>query len=371
LLASATMTRAQQPTRIADDDPARSGGRAHVAVGGRGPSMQGFRVVRTLEEGRWAAFVERHPDASIFHTPEMHRVFAAARGHRPTVMASLDDAGEVRALMTAVSIAMVGGPIRSLTTRNVVFAAPLVEGDAAALRALLSSYRRDAPRGLFTEVRHVADPSWSIEMLAGSGFRHEPHLNYLIDLTIAEDELWRNVASNARRNVQKARRLGVSIEEVDGPSGIDEAYPVLAEVYHRIKVPLPDRSLFDAASRILGPLGRFRVLLARHDGGTIGALTLLIYQGVMTYWYTGTRHDFWSHRPGDLLVAHALEAGRTLGCRAFDFGGAGRPDEPYGVRDFKAKYGGALVDFGRDVWVPSPVRFRVATTGYELLRRFL
>lgn len=371
MLASATMTRAPDRTWLDDADPADGDGPFRPAVGRADPTVPAVRVVGNLEEGRWRAFVERHPDASLFHTPEMHRVFAEARGHRPAVLAALDAAGEVRALMTTVSIATVGGPLRSLTTRHVAFAGPLVDGDAAALRALLSSYRRDATRGLFTEVRHVADPASSIEMLAGSGFRHEPHLNYLIDLTISEDELWKKVASSARRNVQKARRLGVSIEEVDGRSGIDEAYPVLAEVYHRIKVPLPDRSLFDAASRILGPLGRFRVLLARHDGSTIGALTLLVHRGVMTYWYTGTRHEFWSHRPGDLLVAHALEMGRTLGCRVFDFGGAGRPDEPYGVRDFKAKYGGALVDFGRDVWVPSPVRFRVATTGYELLRRFL
>jgi hypothetical protein len=41
------------------------------------------------------------------------------------------------------------------------------------------------------------------------------------------------------------------------------------------------------------------------------------------------------------------------------------------VRDFKAKYGGRLVDFGRDTWVPAPVRLRVATLGYEKVRRFL
>jgi len=69
--------------------------------------------------------------------------------------------------------------------------------------------------------------------------------------------------------------------------------------------------------------------------------------------------------------AHAIESEHELGCRLLDLGGAGRPDEPYGVRDFKAKYGGLLVDFGRDIWVRSPARMRVATTGYESIRRFL
>jgi serine/alanine adding enzyme len=54
-----------------------------------------------------------------------------------------------------------------------------------------------------------------------------------------------------------------------------------------------------------------------------------------------------------------------------DFGGAGRPNEPYGVRDFKAKYGGRLVDFGRDVHVSAPVRLALSRAGYRLVRGLL
>ena len=35
------------------------------------------------------------------------------------------------------------------------------------------------------------------------------------------------------------------------------------------------------------------------------------------------------------------------GIEKFDFMGAGSPDEDYGVRDFKAKFGGSLVEPGR------------------------
>src|SRR5687767_6441704 len=120
------MTRAPDRTWLDDADPVDGDGRFRPAVGPADPTV---RVVGTLEEGRWGSFVERHPDASVFHTPEMHRVFAEARGHRPAVLAALDAAGEVRALMTTVSIATVGGPFRSLTTRHVAFAGPLFDGD--------------------------------------------------------------------------------------------------------------------------------------------------------------------------------------------------------------------------------------------------
>jgi len=37
--------------------------------------------------------------------------------------------------------------------------------------------------------------------------------------------------------------------------------------------------------------------------------------------------------------------------------GAGKPSEKYGVRDFKAKFGGNLVNFGRNTWIPSEMIF--------------
>jgi len=334
-----------------------------------------LRVVRTLERDRWSAFVARHPDASIFHTPEMHEVFASTRLHRPSVWATVDGAGAVRALFTPVTIAVLGGPFRTLTTRSVAFAGPLVWPDATdprPLEVLLRAYGRGAPRSsIYTEIRNVTDGGDLEASLTAHGFRHEAHLNFLVDLQGDEDAIWGRIAQSARRNIRKAGRMGVTIEDATDVASVEAGYALLNEVYRRIRVPLPDVSLFLAAHRILRPLGRFQILLARSGDEPIGVLTLLFHGGVVTYWYTGTLREHAALRAGDLLVWKAIEAGRASGCRLLDLGGAGRPDEPYGVRDFKAKYGGTLVDHGRDVWRQAPFRMRIATTGYELARRFM
>jgi lipid II:glycine glycyltransferase (peptidoglycan interpeptide bridge formation enzyme) len=64
-----------------------------------------------------------------------------------------------------------------------------------------------------------------------------------------------------------------------------------------------------------------------------------------------------------------LSWGARNGYRRYDFGGAGDPSKDYGVRTFKAKFGGELVSFGRWVRVHSAVRLRLARMGYELYRR--
>lgn len=64
------------------------------------------------------------------------------------------------------------------------------------------------------------------------------------------------------------------------------------------------------------------------------------------------------------------EMGVGNGYRLYDFG-TGRPDVEYGVRDFKAKFGGELVCYGRNTCVHAPRLLWLSERGYRLVRRWL
>lgn len=334
-----------------------------------------MRVVRQVDTNIWQQFVEHNPQSSIFHTPEMFRVFAKTDNHQPDLWATVDDRGQIFALFLPVRITVLGGLLRHVTTRAVVYGsalcAPQPEG-TAALATLLRTYNRSVQGSvLFTELRNVTEIDDLQPVLTACGYRYEEHLNFLIDLTHPPAEIWNNIRSNARRNIRKAQREGVRIEEVENLNTLPVAYEVLQAVYRRIQVPLPDFSLFKSVFAVLYPQGMVRILLAKVNGVTVGALTLLLHKGVMTYWYTGVLKEYAAYRAGDLLVWHALELGMESGCHLFDFGGGGRPDEKYGVRDFKAKFGGELVNYGRNICVHAPLRLRLSQAGYQVMRRFL
>ena len=55
----------------------------------------------------------------------------------------------------------------------------------------------------------------------------------------------------------------------------------------------------------------------------------------------------------------------------YDFGGAGWPDEEYGPRDFKAKFGGDLVCYGRYRRIYAKYTLGVVSSTYELVRQVL
>jgi len=63
-------------------------------------------------------------------------------------------------------------------------------------------------------------------------------------------------------------------------------------------------------------------------------------------WYAGNLSSYNSYYPNDFLVWETLKWGREKGYTAFNFGGAGSPNKAYGVRDFKKKFGGKLIEHG-------------------------
>jgi lipid II:glycine glycyltransferase (peptidoglycan interpeptide bridge formation enzyme) len=81
--------------------------------------------------------------------------------------------------------------------------------------------------------------------------------------------------------------------------------------------------------------------------------------------------EYGRYVPNELLAWYILRWGAENGYQVYDFGGAGKPDEEYGVRDFKAKFGGQLVNFGRNTCVHAPLALAVSRIGYRVYRKMV
>ncbi len=237
----------------------------------------------------------------------------------------------------------------------------------------MQAYRNEKARDkvLFTELRHVADASESRATLEHSGFKHEEHLNLLIDLTRPIDETWSHVAPPARRAVARSVRRGLVVEEMTDRTCLPVMYELLSSTFQHAQVPLADISLFEAAFDVLVSKGMARILLARADGQYASTIVQLLYKGTIFVWYMGfdkAMHDFY---PNDAITWTSLQWGSEHGFSTFDWGGAGRPNQPYGPRNFKAKYGGRLVNYGRATYVHRPFALALSRIGYAVYRRAL
>jgi serine/alanine adding enzyme len=337
-------------------------------------SLVSYKVVNQLDEEVWRQFVDLHPQGNVFHTPEMFQVFAQTKGFRPTLWAVVRNNGEVVALFLPVQVTL-KRLLRKLTTRAIgygsVLCLPTEEG-RQALELLLKTYvRKTKHECLFTELRNLSNLEDFQPTLQQSGFSYEPHLNYLIDISLSPEAVFENIGKRTRKNIRHGINRGeVIVHEVKERKEIAICYELLRQTYQAAQVPLQDISLFEAAFDLLLPKGMVRFTLA-HDGQAPAAVSVeLLYKDVVYGWYGGMDRAYSSHSPNELLMWNILEWGAQNGYRIYDFGGAGKPDEEYGVREFKAKFGGELVCYGRNTYVHAPSLLRLSKWGYEIVRQW-
>ena len=108
------------------------------------------------------------------------------------------------------------------------------------------------------------------------------------------------------------------------------------------------------------------------DGIIIGGLVCVVLEGHAVYAWAACGDDqkYRALSPSVMAnysgICHAAENGFPC----FDFMGAGKPDDGgYGVRDFKLKFGGELVEHGRFLYVCSPALFTLGKIAVKIMKR--
>ena len=73
--------------------------------------------------------------------------------------------------------------------------------------------------------------------------------------------------------------------------------------------------------------------------------------------------------PSSYATYAGIQFAAENGCARFDMMGAGKPDEAYGVRDFKARFGGQEVEYGRWLCINKSALYKLGELGVKVLRR--
>ncbi|HSQ17940.1 MAG TPA: GNAT family N-acetyltransferase [Anaerolineales bacterium] len=334
--------------------------------------MTQITIVQNLPEQQWRSFVDQHPDSNIFHTPEMYEVFSHAHNHEPELWAAVSG-DRILALLLPVRIHTLTRFLRRLTTRAIAYGGVLYAQDQDGpdgMEKLLQAYKQSMRKStLFIELRNMADLSAMQPTLGNCHYAFVDYLNYLVDTDLPVDQVWKNISKSAKKNITKAlNKNQFEILEAQELSQVEICYGILKTTYTNAHIPLADYSLFEAAFITLQPKSMVKFFLGRVKGQNVAASVLLIYKDVIYGWYRGFDRAYASYLPNDLMVWNTLKWAAENHFRIFDFGGAGKPDEIYGPRQFKAKFGGKEVNYGRNICVYSPSLLRISKYGYEFFR---
>ena len=306
-------------------------------------------------------FIRSHPEATWFHVQQVNGCFPRCRRFSPVVFMARQRESVIGAI---AGVRMRHRSKRlpfSYITRLQVNGCPLIDPGVHRREQVLSGLLEKiknyaADDNAEVEVRNYTCSSRDQETLIAHGFGHISCLN-LVKTVSTPDQLWMDLKSNRRRQIRRASQNGTIVRSAGSEAEVRDFYAILTDLYKRkVKKQKPPLVFFLDFFRTIQQQGKGIILLAFKGKTVIGGIVCPIHDRQTMYeWYVcGQDREFPEHHPSVMLTWHALLYASGKGIRNFDFMGIGKSGIPYGVRDFKLRFGGEVIEYGRYI-LPSQI----------------
>lgn len=320
-------------------------------------------VNKDINRADWAAFVAKHPQGNIFQTPEMYDVYACAEGVEPIAIAAVEG-NEIGGILVAQYMTNGGALASWITARSIITGGPLArDNDPVIIQALMEAYKKQLPcKTIYSEIR----PIYPMNVMPG--WKRAGHYNLVMRLEKTEEELFEQMHKERRRNVNQAIKAGLTFKELTTADEIQQVVALIEKTYRRKHVPIGYLNMFDKVQGILKDYAHFFGCYTA-EGQMIAGQVRLCYGTLVYAWFAGSDEDYFKLRPNDFTMWNVIRWAREKGYQLFDFGGGGEPGKPYGVRDYKLKYGCEMFDYGRYILAHKPVTYWAAATAYNLYHK--
>ena len=354
----------------------------------------GYKIItyEQIDKQAWRALVSASATGTWFQTPEAYEFFASMPElFKPFVVAisketplseaqhSINPSSQTLRGVCVGYVTVEESALKQFFTRRaIIIGGPMLANDAISeeVVALMNGVRQRLEIGdwklengapIYIETRNFNDYSRWKKAFAKAGFEYVPHLNFHVDCTDKE-AMEGKLSENRKRQIKKAIKSGIEIKS-EGISELEikEWYDILQRLYKsRVKTPLFPLSFFIEFYR--QGLGKY--LLVKYEGKVIGGIMCPILEGRCIYeWFVcGMDTEYRNQNPSVMATYAAMEYGNAHGLARFDFMGAGKPNEPYGVREFKARFGGDEVEYGRFLCVTKPLFYKFGVLAVKILK---
>jgi serine/alanine adding enzyme len=317
---------------------------------------------------QWDELIVQSPYASAFQTSSFHKVFSSVNGLVSEAFA-VEDSQEIRALCV-VTFQKESGLKSFFSRRVIIYGGPvLISKDDQALNFLIYSINREyKKKAIYTEIRSLHNYNVFNEVFKKNGWQNIPYQNFKIDCSDKE-RLFRNLSENRKRQIKKSLGSGVIIKEAKDTYEINVFYEILKALYEKkIKKPLFPKTFF--TDFFEAGLGVF--LLVFYKEIIIGGIMCIVLEPRVMYelYICGLDEEYKQQSPSVIATWAAIMHANENKIKVFDFMGAGRKDKNYGVRDFKARFGGELQENDRFLLINNMPLYKIGQLALKLISIF-
>lgn len=333
-----------------------------------------------INKQRWQLLIEQSATATWFQTPEAYQFYASVPDEMKPFAVGVQCDNKLVGVCVGY-ITQTKNPLKQFFTRRaIIVGGPLLDENisAEALTALLQALSRSScrysptltdinrPSPIYIESRNFHDYSKWKTIFEQSGFAYQPHLNFHIN-TSSVELAQANIGKHRWKYIRLSLRDGATMVENPTIEQVRECYELLKELYTtRVKTPLFSWEFFEKL--YYQPNAKY--LLVEFEGKILGGTVCVCLPGKALYEWFVCGNDYYRKgiRPSSVATWLGMQYAAQNGYPLFDLMGAGKPDEPYGVRDFKAEFGGELVEHGRFLCIRKPLLYKLGKLGVKLLK---
>jgi hypothetical protein len=279
-------------------------------------------------------FVNRHPDASVFHAPEWLQALRLTYGYEPVgfTTSSPHECLENGVVVCRINSWLTGRRMVSLPFSD--HCQPLVnEHHAKTLMAALIE-ELTANKSSYVEIRPVTVS----ESVQADYKRTRTHFFHRLDLRPNLDEIFRGFHKDCiQRKIRRAEREGLVCEQGRSEQLLQKFYELLVETRRRHGAPPQPLTWFGNLIRCMGRM--LKIWVASKDGRPVASILTLQHKNTMTYKYGGSARDFNKLGGMQLLLWKAISEARMSRLLEFDMGRSDWGNE--GLVNFKRRWGTA------------------------------
>lgn len=352
-----------------------------------------------IDQQQWQELVQSSPVATWFQTDEAYRFYQSVGGMQAFAY-GVSQESRLTGVVVGYTTQEMCTIKQHFTCRTIIYGGPLLADDISetALAELLNAVSQFKFEGLkfkgnekeiegeengkadtpaftpytlhptpiYIESRNFHDYSKWKSIFEANGFVYKKHLNFHINTT-SLDLAQSNIGKHRWKYIRLSMRDGAKIVGNPTIEQVRAFYTILQELYRtKVRTPLWSWEFFER----LFHTEHARYILVDLDGQIVGGTACVCLPGKAVYeWYAcgldNCRDDI---RPLSVAIWGEMQYAAENGYPLFDFMGAGSPDQPYGVRDFKAEFGGELVEHGRFLCIRKPMLYKIGTLGVKILK---
>ena len=256
-----------------------------------------------------------------------------------------------------------------MTQRAIIIGGPLLSDDIEEdeLRDLLHGLRSLLrKKAIYIETRNFHSYTKWKPVFASCGFVYNEHLNFQVDCS-SDEVIMNNMDRGRKRNIKSSIKEGCVMIEQPTLEQVREFYDILLDLYRtKVKLPLFPFDFFEKLYN--SPDGHY--FLVSYEGKIVGGTACVIHKNKAVYEWFGCGLDgvIKGVYPSTFSTYQGMIYAMNNRIPILDMMGAGAPKDDYGVRAFKERFGGKLVEDGRFLCVCRPLSYLIGKIGVKILK---